>query len=35
MGEEMTKEEIKSIVEDLVEELRECSDGTRISIRLI
>ena len=35
MGEEMAKEEINSIVEDLVEELRDCSDGTRISTALL
>lgn len=35
MGEEMAKEELKSIVEDLVEELRECSDGIRISTALL
>ena len=35
MVENLTKEEIKPIVEDLVEELRECPDGTRITTALL
>lgn len=35
MVENLTKGEIKPIVEDLVEELRECPDGTRISTSLL
>ena len=35
MGNNLTKEEIKPIVEDLVEELRESPDGTRITTALL
>lgn len=35
MVENLTKGEIKSVVEDLVEELRECPDGTRITTALL
>lgn len=35
MGEKLTKEEIKIIAGDLVEELRECPDGTRITTSLL
>ena len=35
MSERLIEEEIRPIVEDLVEELRECPDGTRITTALL